>query len=61
MMRNLAVCDKCIELDRRIEQCRRISGSINDRLTIERLEAVIKNLEEQKIALHPEPKGKPEE
>ena len=53
-MRNLAMCDKCIELDKRIEQYRRLSGLINDRLTIERFEAAIKDLQDQKAALHPE-------
>ena len=50
-----AMCEKCLELDKRIKQFRRLSGSINDRLTVERFEALIKNLEQEKAGLHPEP------
>ena len=54
------MCDKCIELDDRIEHYRRISESINDQLTIDRIKELIKALQCQKVALHPElnePKG----
>jgi len=54
------MCDKCIELDDRIELYRRISEPINDQLTIDRIKELIKALQCQKAALHPElnePKG----
>ena len=49
------MCDKCLELDDKIEHYRRISRSITDRLTIDRIEEMVKELLNQKIALHPEP------
>jgi hypothetical protein len=48
------MCEKCAELDQRIERCRRVSSSINDQLTIDRLKALIGELQVQKAALHPE-------
>jgi hypothetical protein len=49
-----AMCDKCKELDEKIEHYRRIGRYINDQLTLERLNAVIDDAELQKAALHPE-------
>jgi hypothetical protein len=48
------VCDECKELNDKIEQYRRIAGSINDQLTIERINELIASMEAQKAALHPE-------
>ena len=48
------MCDKCTELDERIERCLRISSSINDQLTIDRIKELIENLRAQKAALHPD-------
>ena len=48
------MCDKCAELDEKIERYRRVSSSINDQLTIDRLKALIEELHAQKAALHPE-------
>ena len=50
------MCDKCTELDVKIERYRRIAFSINDQLTIDRIEALIAELKVQKAALHPEQK-----
>jgi hypothetical protein len=50
------MCDKCAELDNRIERYRRVASSINDQLTIDRLKVMIADLEAQKVALHPEQK-----
>jgi hypothetical protein len=50
------MCDKCDELDKRIEHYSRILLSIGDRLTVERLAALIAELRAQKAALHPEQK-----
>jgi hypothetical protein len=50
------MCDKCAELDNRIERYRRVASSINDQLTIDRLKDMIADLEAQKVALHPEQK-----
>ena len=48
------MCEKCAELDERIERCRRVSSSINDQLTIDRIKSMIADLEAQKVALHRE-------
>ena len=55
-MRRAAMCDKCKELDEKINHYRRISPSITDRLTIDRINEVIAKYEAQKAALHPEQK-----
>ena len=49
------MCDKCIELDKKIEQYRRQSRSTTDQPTIDRLKELIGDLVEQKIALHTKP------
>jgi hypothetical protein len=50
------MCDKCDELDKKIEHYRRIRLSIGDPVTIERIEALIADLQAQKATLHPEQK-----
>jgi len=50
------MCDKCVELDKKIEHYERILVSIGDRGTVERLMAMIADLQAQKAALHPEQK-----
>ena len=48
------MCDKCVELDDKIEHCKRISASMTDRLTLDRTKELVAQLETQKAALHPE-------
>jgi fructose-specific phosphotransferase system component IIB len=48
------MCDKCIELDKKLEQYRRIASSITDELTVARLNKLIKDTVAQKAALHPD-------
>ena len=48
------MCEKCAELDERIERCRRVSSWINDQLTIDRIKALIEELQVQKAAFHSE-------
>jgi hypothetical protein len=50
------MCERCVELDERLRRYRRISDSINDQLTIDRIKGMIDDLEAQKAALHPEQK-----
>ena len=45
--------DKCIELDDKIEHYERISVSINDQLTIDRIKQLVEQMKAQKAALHP--------
>jgi hypothetical protein len=50
------MCDKCVELDKKIERYRRVSASIADQITIDRIKALIEELQMQKVELHPEQK-----
>ena len=50
------MCDKCTELDKRIEHYSRMLLSIGDQITVERIKELIADLQAQKAALHPEQK-----
>jgi hypothetical protein len=47
------MCGKCVELDGKIEHYRWLASMIDDQLTIDRLKALIAELESRKAALHP--------
>jgi hypothetical protein len=48
------MCEKCVEIDKKIERYRRILQSIGDKITVDRSKELIAVLEGQKAALHPE-------
>jgi hypothetical protein len=48
------MCDKCVELDRKIEHYRKLSLAISDRLTVEGITDRIKEMEARKLEFHPE-------
>jgi hypothetical protein len=48
------MCDKCVELDEKIQHYERIRSSINDQLTADRIKELVGQLQAQKAALHPE-------
>jgi hypothetical protein len=50
------MCDKCTELDRKMEHYRSLASRINDQFTIDRIKELIARLETEKTALHPEQK-----
>jgi len=50
------MCDKCAPLDKKIEHYEKMIVSIGDRVTVERLMALVADLRAQKAALHPEQK-----
>ncbi len=50
------MCDKCDELDAKIEQYRKLASGIIDRLALDGIAARIKEMEAQKVQLHPEQK-----
>ena len=52
------MCDKCVALDRKIDHYEQMLMSIGDRVTVERLMALIADLQAQKVALHPETEQK---
>jgi hypothetical protein len=49
------MCEKCKELDQRIEHYQRLCQSITDEPTIDRFKEAIGNLVVQKLALHTVP------
>jgi hypothetical protein len=52
----LGMCDKCAQLDKKIEHYETMLVSIGDRATVERLMALVAELQARKAALHPEQK-----
>ena len=48
------MCEKCVELDKKIEHYRGMIWAIGDQLTVERIKALIADLQAQKVVLHPE-------
>jgi hypothetical protein len=50
------MCDKCVELDKKMERYRRVSSSLADQITIDRIKTLIDELQTQKVELHPEQK-----
>jgi hypothetical protein len=54
--RGFLMCDKCAKLDKKIEHYETMLVSIGDRVTVERLMALVADLQAQKAALHPEQK-----
>jgi hypothetical protein len=48
------MCEKCIELDDKMERYRRIASRIYDQLTLDRIKELIAELESEKAQLHPE-------
>jgi hypothetical protein len=50
------MCDKCVELDKKIERYRRVSSSFADQITIDRIKALIDELQTQNVEPHPEQK-----
>jgi hypothetical protein len=47
------MCDKCVEIDGRIEHYQRLAAGILDKPTIEGIKNLIEMLRTQKAALHP--------
>ena len=54
--RRLSVCDKCDELERKIEHYRSITTRITDQKTIEGLNALVEACLAERAALHPDQK-----
>jgi len=48
------MCDKCIQLDKKIEHYERLASGIADELTLERIRELMREMRAQKAALHPE-------
>jgi len=50
----LKMCDKCVELDGKIEHYQRLSAGVTDQLTLDGIKKLIEGMKAQKAALHPE-------
>ena len=48
------MCHECEQLDEKIEHSKKILSAMTDQLTIERITALIGELQAQRAALHPE-------
>lgn len=48
------MCEKCDEIDIRLERYRRISSGLTDRQVLESIETIMENMKAEKAALHPE-------
>jgi hypothetical protein len=48
-----AMCDKCTEIDEKIERYLRFTHAVPDQDFVDRLSALIKDLKSEKAALHP--------
>jgi hypothetical protein len=52
--RRFSMCDKCVELDGKIEHYQRLASGIDDRATLDGTKELIEGMKAQKAALHPE-------
>lgn len=48
------MCDTCNQLDERIAHYRKVMSAMIDQLTIDRIAALVAELEAQKASLHPD-------
>jgi hypothetical protein len=53
-MRETAMCDKCIELDGKIDHYQRLASQITDQATLDGIKQLIERMKAQKVALHPQ-------
>jgi hypothetical protein len=51
-----SMCDKCDELDGKIEHYRKLASAVSDPLTLDGIADRIKEMEAQKVQFHPEQK-----
>lgn len=48
------MCEKCMELDDKIERYERIRANIGDQLTVDRIKALLEQMRTEKAVLHPD-------
>ena len=48
------MCDKCVEIDGKIEHYQRMASRITDQLTLDAIVELIARMKAQKATLHPE-------
>jgi hypothetical protein len=47
------MCEKCAAIDERIAHYSRIESGVTDKLTVDRINDLIRDLKNEKVALHP--------
>jgi hypothetical protein len=55
-MWNKGMCDRCFEIDKKIDHYRTLASLINDQLMLDGIKQLIERMQAQKIALHPDQK-----
>ena len=55
-MRNLTMCDKCSELDKKIEHLETLAHRVLDQMTTDGIAELVRELREEKKKLHPDQK-----
>jgi hypothetical protein len=48
------MCEKCDHIEITIQRARRLASSVTDQLTVERLKAMVEDLQIKRARLHPE-------
>jgi hypothetical protein len=48
------MCEKCDEIDQKIERYRQVQRTILDQVTVDRAKEMVTELQARKVALHPE-------
>jgi hypothetical protein len=48
------MCEKCVELDGKIEHYQRMASRMTDQATLDGIKELIKRMKAQKAVLHPE-------
>ncbi len=56
-MRNTGMCEKCVEIDKKIRHYKWVATQLNDPPTNHGLDELIKRYEAEKSALHREPES----
>jgi hypothetical protein len=54
----ISMCDKCIELDAKIERYQYISRMLTDQQTLDGIQKLVEQMKVEKAALHPEQQQK---
>jgi len=53
-MRNLTMCDKCSELDKKIEHLEILAQRVLDQMTTDGIAELVRELRDEKKMLHPD-------
>ena len=49
------MCEKCLEIDAKIERYQRLAIVVTDQPTLDAIEKLKEQMKAEKVALHPEP------